>query len=313
MNDSFYIELRKAHAEINKILSGNHIDEVFTAMEAIEDSVDMIQIVSIVMEQSTFLDAFIKLGDYSEKSCIEGISCIFEIYISQAELGKVKTGEELDDNALMDLFMVKCLALADEPVMQLVRLLTLVACISLKNGEQLQERHNRLMALLPADIASDYENSDRLEKLQQMSAEGVILNLETLSHGNVLFPRNLVGYSYVKFVDEALQEMNDGEIRMLIALLQEQELTNVMGVISGKSRKKIMYSLKREDLLRMSQNIRLLTYSFEGEKEGIIREGETYNSIREEIIPAVLKAIEKIIVITGSKFKYTRIGDDKNE
>ena len=162
MNDIFHIELRKANVGINKILAGNDVNEIFSTIETIEDGIDVIQTVSTAMDQSTFLDALILLDDYAEKPWIDAISDIIDVYISHVERGKIMTGEMIDDDKLMGLFMAKCLASDDGPITQFMRLLTAVACVSLKNGETLQKRHDRLMTMLPNDIAADYEKSRRI-------------------------------------------------------------------------------------------------------------------------------------------------------
>lgn len=307
MNDNFYMELRSAYTEINKILCGEYYDEAIRTIEMVSDIVDMVQTISIVMEQTTFLDAYMKIGDYSEMPFIDEISDIFEIYVSHVEMGKMKYDEVISDEALMDLFMMKCMALDNEPIMKLAVLISSVACISMKNKDSLETRQKKIMAMLPEIIVVEYEKSNRFDELKKASQKGVILNFETLSRGDILFPRKLVGYSYVRFIDETLCEMNKTEIEMLTALLYEDDLINVMSVLSGKARKKIMNSLEYEELFRISKKVFLFTYSLEGEKEGIFQDAEIYNSIHEELTPSFIKAIEKILVIVGSKFKYMRV------
>ncbi len=307
MNDVFYMELRSSYTEINKILCGEYYDEALRTIEMVSDIVDMVQTISIVMEQTTFLDAYMKIGDYSEMPFIDEISDIFEIYVSHVEMGKMKYDEVISDEELMDLFMMKCMALDDDPIMKLAVLISSVACISMKNKDSLETRQKKIMAMLPEIIVVEYEKSNRFDELKKVSQKGVILNFETLNRGDILFPRKLVGYSYVRFIDETLCEMNKTEIEMLTALLYEDDLINVMSVLSGKARKKIMNSLEYEELFRISKKVFLFTYSLEGEKEGIFQDAEIYNSIHEELTPSFIKAIEKILVIVGSKFKYMRV------
>ncbi len=307
MNDNFYMELRCAYTEINKVLCSEYYDEALRTIAMVEDIVDMVHTISIVMEQATFLDAYMKIGDYSEKPFIDEISDIFELYVSHVEIGKMKCDEVISNEELMDLFMEKCMALDEDPIMKLAVLISSVACISLKNKDSLEVRQKKIMAMIPEIIVADYEKTSRFEEIKRLSKEGVILNFETLSRGEILFPKKLVGYSYVRFIDETIQEMDKNEIQVLVALLYEEDLINVMSVLSGKGRKKIMSSLEYENLFRISKKVFLFTYSLEGEKEGIFQDAEIYNSIHEELTPSFIRVIEKILIVVGSKFKYVRV------
>ncbi len=169
MNDNFYMELGCAYTEINKVLSSEDYDKAFLTIAMVEDIIDMVQTISIVMEKATFLDAYIKIGDYSEKPFIDEIADIFEIYVSQVEIGKMKCNEVISNEELLGLFMEKCMALDADPIMKLAVLISTVACISMKNKDSFEVRQKKIMAILPKIVVADYEKTNRFEELKKLS------------------------------------------------------------------------------------------------------------------------------------------------
>lgn len=106
-----------------------------------------------------------------------------------------------------------------------------------------------------------------------------------------------------------------GEISIFTALFPEADLVNIMGVISGTGRKKIMECLEYEDVFRISQKVFLFPFMVEGKKEGILSKDEIYSELYESVIPSARNAVEQIIMLMGSRFKYIRVKmeESKNE
>lgn len=305
MNDVFYDELKKAQDRINEILLGDDYDEMVRTTALLEDTMDLIQTIAIVLERATFLDAYIKIEDYTDKPSIGEIADIFQIYIDNVELVKFQGNEAISDDKLLEMFMAKCLE-HNNSVTMMSMFISTAACMSLKNKESFETRYERLVSMLPDKIRQAYEQ-DRLSNLEQIYNKGVIMNFETLRKGEILFPKNVAGYSLVRFVDESINEMNQGEVGVFAAILPEEDLVNVMGVISGESRKKIMDSLDYENTFRISQKVFLYSFTVEGKKAGILPDEEIYSELQEYVLPSIKKAIERIIIITDGKFKYVRV------
>ena len=108
MNEVYYAELAKAQKQINEILKSDDYDEIVRITELLEDCVDLIQTISIVLERATFLDAYIKIGDYADKASIGEISDIFQIYINDVEIAKLSSDDEISDEKLLKRFTAKC-------------------------------------------------------------------------------------------------------------------------------------------------------------------------------------------------------------
>lgn len=315
MNDLFYAELVNAQKQINKILAGDDYDEIVRITNILEDTMDLIQTIVIVMERASFLDAYMKIGDYTDKPSIGEMADIFQIYIDNVELACLKDNKEMCDEELYRLFTMKCVEKERDPVTMLSMLMAATACMAVKHKVFFDARVEKLLSMLPEDIRYAYEKEGRIKKLELIYEQGVIMNYETLRRGEILFPKKLPGYSLVKFVDESLNEMKTGEIAILAALLQDEDLVNVMEVISGNGRKKIMDSLEYEDTLRISKKVILFSFIIDGKKEGILQNDEIYTDLHEIVIPSIKKAIEKILIITDGKFKYQRVQmeETKNE
>ena len=311
MNEIFYAELKNAQDHINKILLGDDYDEIVRITGILEDIMDLIQTIAIVLERATFLDAYMKNGDYTDKPSIGEIADIFQIYIDNVEIAMLQRDGEISDDEILKLFTAKCLEHKEDPVTMLSMLITTAACMSLKNKESFDIRYERLVTMLPEKILNAYEK-ERLSNLEQVLKTGVIMNYETLRKGELLFPKNVAGHSLVRFVDDTIYEMNRGEISIFAALLPEEDLVNVMGVISGRSRKKIMDSLDYEDTFRISRKVILYSFAVEGKKSGIMPDTELYSELQETVLPSVRKAIERIIVITDGKFKNVRVSNEEN-
>lgn len=179
--------------------------------------------------------------------------------------------------------------------------------MSLKYKEFFAIRYERLVGMLPDCIQHDYRKKDSIEKLEKMYNTGVIMNYETLCQGEILFPKKLVGYSLIKFIDEAINGMDKSEISIFSALFPETDLVNIMGVISGNARKKIMDSLEYEDVFRISQKVFLFSFMVEGKRDGIFSKEEINSELYESVIPSARDAVEQIIMLTSGKFKYVRI------
>lgn len=99
----------KGTKKINEILKSDDYDEIIRITELLEDCSDLIQTIAIVLERSTFLDAYIKIGDYADKTSIGEISDIFQIYINDVEIAKLNCDDEISDDKLLKRFTAKCI------------------------------------------------------------------------------------------------------------------------------------------------------------------------------------------------------------
>ena len=303
MNDVYYAELEKAQNQINKILLGDDYDEIVRITGILVDTMELIQTIAIVLERATFLDAYVKIGDYTDKLSIGEIGDIFQIYIDNVELAMFEDKEIISDDKILKKFTAKCLESKRDSITMLSMLISIAACMSLKNKEPFDRRYGRLVMMLPDKIRYAYEE-ERLSNLEHILKTGVIMNYETLRKGERSFPKDEAGYSLVCFVDDSIYAMERSTIGILVALLPEEDLVNVMGVISGRSRKKIMDSLDYEDTFRISQKVFLYSFTADGKSAGILSDEEIYSEVQEVVLPSIKKAIEKIIFLTYGKFKY---------
>ncbi len=306
MKGAFYLELRKANNDLNAILNGDNFEEKLRVIKIIEDSIDMIQALSIVITQDSFLDAEIKLNDYKESPCYKDLEMVFDIYIEHVEIN-IRELEEIDDNNLMELFLLKCISLEREPALQLSLLIFIMGFMSLKNKETLLFRHERLMSMIPDAISADYVKNGRLKALNDFRRERINNNILSLSIGKeISLSGNDVGFSLVRFVDEAIAEMTKGETKKLTDQLTEQDLINVMDVISGESRKRIFDSMEYEYAAWISNKIMIFAVINDAQKGFYFTKSETDGEINNRIIPSVRRTIETIITISGKRMKYCR-------
>ncbi len=179
--------------------------------------------------------------------------------------------------------------------------------MSLKNKETLLFRHERLMSMIPDAISADYVKNGRLKALNDFRRERINNNILSLSIGKeISLSGNDVGFSLVRFVDEAIAEMTKGETKKLTDQLTEQDLINVMDVISGESRKRIFDSMEYEYAAWISNKIMIFAVINDAQKGFYFTKSETDGEINNRIIPSVRRTIETIITISGKRMKYCR-------
>ncbi len=314
MNDAFYLELRKANNEVNAILNGNNIEEKIRIISLIEDCIDMLQTISIIVTQDTFLDAEIKLGEYESNPGHKDFSMLFDMYIEQVEIKSIRGAEEIDDARLMDLFLFKCISSEREPALQLSLLIFIMGFMSIKNKETLLFRHERMMSMIPDQITYDYLKNKRFSALKDFEIERISDRIMSLSYGSeISLSGDDEGFSLVRFVDETIEEMTKGESQKLIKLLSEDDLVNTMDVISGESRKKLFDNMEYEYAAWISNKIMIFAVISDAQESSIFSKSEVDGDLNNRILPSVRRAIETMITISGKRLKFKRRDDNERD
>ncbi len=312
MNDALYLELRKSNNDVNAILNGNNREEKIRIISLVEDCIDMLQTISIIVTQDTFLDAKIKLGEYKSNPSYADFSMLFDMYIEQVEIKSIRGIEEIDDVRLMELFLLKCISSEREPALQLSLLIFIMGFMSIRNKETLLFRHERMMSMIPDQISYDYLKNKRFSKLKNFEIERISNRIMSLSYGSeVSLSGDVEGFSLIRFVDETIEEMTKGESQKLIKQLSEEDLVNTMDVISGASRKKLFDNMEYEYAAWISNNIIIFAVINDAQESSIFSEEEVDEDLNNRILPSVRRTIETMITISGKRLKFKRRDDNE--
>lgn len=312
MNDAFYLELRKANNDVNAILNGKNIEEKIRTIRIIEDCIDMLQTISIIVTQDTFLDAEIKLNEYESNPGYKDFTMIFDLYIEYVEIKSIRGTEEIDDARLMELFLLKCISSEREPALQLALLIFVMGFMSIRKKETLLFRHERMMSIIPDQIAFDYIKNKRFSALKNLEIERISDRIMSLSYGSkIALPSDAEGFDLVRFVDETIEEMTKGESQKLIKQLSEEDLVNTMDIISGESRKKLFDNMEYEYAAWISNKILIFAVISDAKEDGIFAKSEIDGELNNRILPSVRRTIETMITISGKRLKFKRRTDNE--
>lgn len=312
MNDAFYLELRKANNDVNAILNGKNIEEKIRTIRIIEDCIDMLQTISIIATQDTFLDAEIKLNEYESNPGYKDFTMIFDLYIEYVEIKSIRGTEEIDDARLMELFLLKCISSEREPALQLALLIFVMGFMSIRRKETLLFRHERMMSIIPDQIAFDYMKNKRFSALKNLEIERISDRIMSLSYGSkIALPSDAEGFDLVRFVDETIEEMTKGESQKLIKQLSEEDLVNTMDIISGESRKKLFDNMEYEYAAWISNKILIFAVISDVQECSIFAKSEVDGELNNRILPSVKRTIEAMITISGKRLKLKRRTDNE--
>ncbi len=312
MNDAFYLELRKANNDVNAILNGKNIEEKIRTIRIIEDCIDMLQTISIIVTQDTFLDAEIKLNEYESNPGYKDFTMIFDLYIEYVEIKSIRGTEEIDDARLMELFLLKCISSEREPALQLALLIFVMGFMSIRKKETLLFRHERMMSIIPDQIAFDYMKNKRFSALKNLEIERINDRIMSLSYGSkIALPSDAEGFDLVRFVDETIEEMTKGESQKLIKQLSEEDLVNTMDIISGESRKKLFDNMEYEYAAWISNKILIFAVISDAKEGGTFAKSEIDGELNNRILPSVRRTIETMITISGKRLKFKRRTDNE--
>lgn len=312
MKDIFYLELQKANNALTSILNGDDPKRKLKAIDTVEESIDMFQILSIVMTEDSFLDAEIKVSDFEKTPGFKDFKMVFDLYIEFVEIKGMGCGGEIDDEHLLELFMLKTIFSERPPEMQLSLLIFVMGFMSLKNRETLLFRHEKFMAVIPNQISSHYLKNARFAAIKDFEIERIGDRLLTLSCGNTIaVPQGAEGFNLVTFIDETLQEMTIGEVKKLVSQASDDDLLNVMSVISGAGRKKILDNADYENAAWISRRVNVFSIFADAVRGKIFSKDEVWGDYRNRILPSVRRMIEIMITITGKRLKYTRRKDNE--
>ena len=314
MIDAFYYELLKANNDVNVILNGDDIAEIISSTNIIEDAIDMLQTISIVAMQDSFLDVFVKICDYKDRQGYKYFEDVIRLYVQYVEQGRIKGMGEISDDKLMEIFLLKFFTTDRSPVHQLSLLIYIIGLISLKNREGLQDRHEKLMAMIPDEISDDYQNANRFKSLMDFEIERIDYRLQSLSYGKeISVPPKSEAFNLTRFVDEAVKKMTIGEVKKLLDGLSDYDLVNTMDAISGESRKKLFDKMGYESAARLSQKVSVFSVMLDAENDDIFSHEETQMDLRNRILPSIKRAAETVIIVTGNRFEYRRRQNGRNQ
>ncbi|WP_026522733.1 hypothetical protein [Butyrivibrio sp. VCB2001] len=307
MIDAFYYELRKANNDISIILNGDDIEEKKSSMNIIEDAIDMLQTISIVAMQDSFLDVFVKICDYKGRQGYKDFEEVVGLYAQSVEHERLNGAKDISDDRLMEIFLLKFFTADRSPALQLSLLIYFIGLISLKNREGLQERHEKLMTMIPDVISADYLNGMHFKVLMDFENERIDDRLQSLSYGNeISIPPQSEAFNLTRFVDEAVKKMTIGETKELIEGMSDYDLVNTMDVISGISRKKLFDNMEHEKAAHLSQKVFIFSVILDAEKDNICSRDEMQMDFRSRILPSIRKAVAIVIMATGNRFDYRR-------